>query len=203
MTVGSVVRALVGAGIALALAACAPPTAPTGAASAQPSAPAAPAASMGLLDFPPEARVSDGGGEPRSAAYWLIWNGCAQENQAETARANGGRDAGWILVDDLLEDPGMSVGGQPVGTCEQALRILAPQGTVRLATPADRLRAELLTAELNRAAGAEGCLGVDVTLDLAQDVLGAASASDDEPDAAIVDRLVGTLGEYNQGLLCK
>jgi hypothetical protein len=37
---------------------------------------------------------SDGGGEPRSAGYWLLWNGCVEGNKADVAAANGGRSAG-------------------------------------------------------------------------------------------------------------
>jgi hypothetical protein len=63
--------------------------------------------------------ASDGGGEPRSAGHWLLWNSCAPGNRAATAAANGGRAAGWIILDDLLVDPGVLVGGYAVETCEQ------------------------------------------------------------------------------------
>ncbi|MHB1317167.1 MAG: hypothetical protein ACYCYF_00960, partial [Anaerolineae bacterium] len=65
--------------------------------------------------------VSDGGGEPRSAGYWMLWNNCAPENRAKMARANGGRAAGWILMEDLLADPGILLGELPVETCAQGL----------------------------------------------------------------------------------
>ncbi|MDF1597979.1 MAG: hypothetical protein P1T08_18035 [Acidimicrobiia bacterium] len=58
-----------------------------------------------ISELPPVARASDDGGEPRSAAYWALWNTCAPDNRSELAAANGGREAGWVLVDDLLADP--------------------------------------------------------------------------------------------------
>ena len=70
------------------------------------------------------ATVSTGGGEPRTAGYWLVWNACAEENKADVAVANGGREAGWILLDDLLADPGILLGDLAVEACEQGLRLL-------------------------------------------------------------------------------
>ncbi len=68
--------------------------------------------------------ASQGGGEPRSSGYWLLWNSCAPDNRSETAAANGGRAAGWYLVDDILADPGLMLGEHPLATCEAALTIL-------------------------------------------------------------------------------
>ena len=67
---------------------------------------------------------SDGGGDPRTAGYWLLWNACAPENNSETARLNGGHATGWILLEDLLADPGVNLGGLKIETCPQARELL-------------------------------------------------------------------------------
>jgi len=46
----------------------------------------------------------------RTPAYWAVWNTCAPNNRAAEAAANGGRAAGWVLVDDILADPGCRSG---------------------------------------------------------------------------------------------
>ena len=56
---------------------------------------------------------------PRTAGYWLVWNACAEDNQADVARANGGREAGWLILDDLLAHPGILLGELAVETCER------------------------------------------------------------------------------------
>jgi hypothetical protein len=66
--------------------------------------------------------ASQGGGEPRTAGYWLARNSCAEDNRADVAAANGGREAGWIILDDLLQDPGILLGGLSVETCPIAER---------------------------------------------------------------------------------
>ncbi|NPV07338.1 MAG: hypothetical protein HPY83_05155 [Anaerolineae bacterium] len=68
------------------------------------------ASAPATLAIPDAARASDGGGGPRPAAYWAQRNMCAPDNRADVARANGGREAGWVLVDDLLADPGNQPG---------------------------------------------------------------------------------------------
>lgn len=40
----------------------------------------------------------------------MVWNSCAEGNKADVAAANGGRAAGWIILDDLLADPGIQLG---------------------------------------------------------------------------------------------
>jgi hypothetical protein len=105
-----------------------------------------------------------GEGEPRSAGYWLLWNGCAPNNRAGVAAANGGRAAGWLILDDLLADPGVLLGDLPVATCKQGVRLLQGQdldGTPRPDDAAYTLAAHLLTAQANLAAGAAYCPAVD------------------------------------------
>ena len=60
------------------------------------------------------------GGEPRTIGYWKNWNTCTGGNQANTAAANGGPDAGWYILDDLLNDPGFTIGVLELGGLAQA-----------------------------------------------------------------------------------
>lgn len=118
--------------------------------------------------------MSNGGGEPRSPGYWLIWNTCAENNQSETARANGGREAGWILMDDLLNDPGILIGTLQVETCEQGINLLNLkdlQGNEMTSDAAYTLVSQLLAAQLNLAVGSEYCLASDQAVAEAQQLL--------------------------------
>ena len=160
--------------------------------------------------------LSDGGGEPRTAGYWLLWNSCAPENKAETARANGGRAAGWILLDDLLAYPGINLGTLKIERCAQALELL--QGRSLNGEPRDNdlafsLAAELLTAYFNLEAGAESCLGVVETVlgahslltelgfDGEQALLGPGNPAV-EPRAE-AELYLYALQQYNRGDLCR
>lgn len=106
-----------------------------------------------------EARAAVGGGEPRTAGYWSILNSCAPDNRADVAAANGGRGAGWILLDDLIENPGIHVGEYTVETCEDGYHFLQrdDQNGYPTHDPITRLAAQVLTAELNLNAGSESC----------------------------------------------
>jgi hypothetical protein len=113
----------------------------------------------GLEDLPDAARVSSKGGGPRTPSYWAIWNSCAPDNKADVAAANGGREAGWILLDDLLADPGIQVGDYLLESCQGSLSLLESReqnGEIQ-DEPAYQLAAQLLTAELNLSSGAETC----------------------------------------------
>jgi hypothetical protein len=88
--------------------------------------------------------ASQGGGEPRTVGYWLLWNSCAEGNKADIARANGGRAAGWVILDDLLDDPGILLGA--------LLRARDADGVERTGDVAYDL-----AAQLNLAVGAEFC----------------------------------------------
>lgn len=158
---------------------------------------------------------SEGGGEPRSAGYWLIWNSCAPDNRSETAAANGGRAAGWFIMDDLLEDPGILVGPLELRRCEEGLLLLQGQPLQGVASPEDvaySLAAQLLTAQLNLAANAEFCPAVDDAVQSAQMLLISAgfdgqgemlgSGAPDE-DRQLAQFLTGQLANYNTGLLCR
>jgi hypothetical protein len=112
-------------------------------------------------------------GPPRSAGYWTKWNRCAAGNQAAMADRNGGRRAGFWLLEDVLAESGGAIiwdDGQAdtlvvrIATCEQAVEILegrrvTANGVVgeepRQLEAADRaLARQLLTAQLNVEVGA-------------------------------------------------
>jgi hypothetical protein len=159
--------------------------------------------------------LSDGRGDPRTPGYWLLWNACAPDNRAETARANGGRAAGWLLVDDLLQDPGILVGDLALATCEQAVRLLQRQPIAGSAAPDDAaysLATELVAAQLNLAAAAESCPAAEQAVQAAQLLLisvgfnGAGAYL--PPAAAAADHdlalsLAALLTDYNSGALCR
>lgn len=130
------------------------------------------------------------------------------------AAANGGREAGWIILDDLLADPGMLVGHYAVETCEEGVNILDAldaAGEVRAGDAAYQLATQLLAAQLNLAVGAEFCLTVQdavqagqlllmsVEFDGAGNYLGPGDACDDRQLALF---LAGQLAAYNAGALC-
>jgi hypothetical protein len=156
--------------------------------------------------------TSQGGGEPRSAGYWRVWNSCAPDNKADVAAANGGREAGWILIDDLLADPGIQLGDHRVTSCEEGLALLEGR------TPAGEeggeihtLAAALLTAELNLNAGAETCPAAEEAVLAGHAVLAQAGFDGPADDAeglsdgvaAAVPRVVDLLEVYNRSELCR
>lgn len=183
--------------------------------------PTTPPPTLAVLTLAPDqyptsqtASQSMGGGEPRSTGYWLIWNTCAEGNQAESARANGGRDAGWILMDDLLADPGILIGVLQVETCEQGvhlLQVMSSQGVEMKNDPAYALAAQLITAQLNLAVGSEYCPASDQAVSRAQLLLlelkfngtgrylGPPLVSANLENAI---KLTEELTDYNSGSLC-
>lgn len=164
-------------------------------------------------DLPGAARAATRPGEPRPAAYWALWNACAPGNRATQAAANGGRQAGWILLDDLIVDPGIQLGDHPITSCEEGLALL--QG---LATPGENpsdpvyeLAGALLAAELNLNVGAETCpiaeetvLGSHLILSqIGFDGAGEYAESASSEVAQAIPRLVDLLRGYNRGELCR
>jgi hypothetical protein len=145
----------------------------------------------------------------------MQWSTCGEDSRADVAAANGGRAAGWILLDDLLLDPGMGLGAQPVETCPQAVSLLAEQnmnGESRSNDVAYQLAAQTLTAGLNLAAGTESCLAVEEAYASAQALLaeiqfdGMGSFMGPPRASEAVDRaqqLAAQLTEYNTGALCR
>lgn len=158
---------------------------------------------------------SSGGGEPRTTGYWLVWNSCAEGNQAAAAQANGGREAGWIILDDLLADPGVVIGTMTVENCTQGVNLLQGRDTAggdHGNDPAYRMAAQLLAAQLNLAAGAEFCPASDQAVQAGQLLLVAIGFSGSGgylgPPAAnqevvTADMLTDQLSNYNSGALCR
>jgi hypothetical protein len=191
--------------LSFTMAACSPPDAPT---------PSPPVPTPAPTDD--SAFASDGGGEPRTAGYWLVWNTCTEGNQSATAKANGGREAGWILLDDLLTDPGIMMGTDELKACQQAAAILG--GKLPESTPENdlhfyRLAAALLTAQLNLAIPAESCPAVEQAVQAGQLLLvsvgyhvgdaSSLSPRNPEKDSQLADFLSGQLDRYNRGELCR
>jgi len=160
-----------------------------------------------LQDIPPMALVSEGGGQPRTDAYWVQWSTCGEGSRAETAAANGGREAGWILVDDLLEDPGVALGQWLVATCEDAVAVLQSDASALY----ELLARQLLAAELNLSVGSATCAAAAQTVVAGHVLLssggyGGPAATHGEPDgevAASMGRVSALLSLYNTGRLCR
>lgn len=157
---------------------------------------------------------SNGGGEPRSTGYWSIWNTCAEDNQDDVARANGEREEGWFLMDDLLADPGILVGTLAVATCDQGVNLLNVknlQGVEMKNDAAYMLAAQLLASQLNLAASSEYCPASDQAVSQAQllllnvnfdgtgGYLGPPLADERIENAK---KLTEQLASYNNGTLC-
>jgi hypothetical protein len=165
----------------------------------------------GLPNIPEEARASSGGGDPRPPAYWSLWNSCAPDNRADLAAANGGREAGWVLVDDLLANPGIALGDHLLTSCDESLALLEGQKASGEETgdPIYALSAELLAAELNLNVGAESCPAAEEAVLAAHILLSSnnfdgqsASPLDAEADGALF-RITELLALYNAGTLCR
>jgi hypothetical protein len=137
------------------------------------------------------------------------------DNNAETARANGGREAGWYVLDDFLLDPGIKLGGLVVETCSQAVQLLQMQdvnGIEHKDLNDFRLASALLTAELNLSAKAATCPAVvdavlgsmrflnDIGFDGQKTDL---MAKADEKQSADAILFITALERYNQGDLCR
>lgn len=162
-------------------------------------------------DIPAEARNATRLGDPRPPAYWMLWNRCASENRAEWADANGGRAAGWTLMDDLLAYPGVALGDYTLKTCTAGLALL--QGRTVLgeeaSDPLYALASALLTAELNLGVGAETCPILEEAVVGGHLVLSSVGFDGEgtyEPSnevASAISRLVALLEGYNRGELCK
>jgi hypothetical protein len=170
------------------------------------------AADLDATSVPDIAYESDGGTLPRTYAYWAEWNSCAPDNRAAEAAANGGREAGWFLVDDFLADPGIQLGDHLLVSCEESLGLLfAADPAHPDPVPVPALAGQLLTAELNLATDAETCpiaeeavLGSHIVLaDLGFNGSSATNlnASDEITDA--VPELTDLLIDYNSGQLCR
>jgi hypothetical protein len=110
-------------------------------------------------------------------------------------------------VDDLLADPGVSLGDRPVETCEEAVALLQGAGPDPLAG----LARQLLAAKLNTLAGSERCEASE-DLVAAGDALlanfspqeeGRPSDSLHAEAAESLSRLAALLAFFNSGELCR
>ncbi len=168
--------------------------------------------SMPTLTINPANR-SLGGGEPRSTSYCEMWSTCGRNSQATQAAANGGREEGWILLDDLLQDPGVQVGNVNIGACQEALDLLLEhslESEDRAGDAAYQLASQLVTAELNLGAGAAYCPAVDGAVIAAQTLLASANFDGrgrywevDSGTRQAAQGIVGQLQRYNSGTLCR
>ena len=164
-------------------------------------------------DLPDEARIATQPGDPRPPTYWAEWNRCAEENQSEWADANGGRGAGWTLMDDLLDYPGIQLGDYPVLSCEAGLNLLLGQTAAGEETddPIYALASVLLAAELNLNVGSENCpiaeeatVGGHLILSSGKfNGEGSYAGTISEEAANAIPRLVELLTGYNSGILCR
>ena len=157
------------------------------------------------------------GGDPRTIGFWKNWNTCTGGNQPQTAAENGGPSAGWYILDDLLNNPGYTIGILQLdgSDCEDAVNILdkreiTGRNKKKASDGAYNLAAQLLAAELNLSAGAETCQEVVDAVNAAQTLLvsigfdgtGNYLRSKDGQLYQDANSLAYTLDEYNNGNLC-
>ncbi|MCB0178652.1 MAG: hypothetical protein KDI62_10515 [Anaerolineae bacterium] len=163
------------------------------------------------------------GGEPRTIGFWKNWNTCTGGNQPQTAANNGGPSEGWYILDDLLNDPGYTIGILQLGgdDCEDAVNILDKRdiqsGKKKASDAAYNLAAQLLAAELNLSAGAETCDDVVNAVNEAQSLLVSIQTNNGQPNPfngtgnylrpkdglySDANSLAATLDAYNNGNLC-
>jgi len=168
-----------------------------------------------------------GQGEPRTPGYWKNWSTCSGGNQAAIALANGGWQAGFWLLDDVLNP---AVGGGvtwddiladpfifPIDSCELGVSILSgldfADGTNRNLDAAYTLAKHLLAAQANFIAGARTCdaatdaaLEAETLLDKYDfDATGPFLDTWTKPlgaDYAYALELAAILDQYNNGRLC-
>jgi hypothetical protein len=162
------------------------------------------------------------GGDPRTIGYWKNWNTCTAGNQYQTADHNGGPDAGWYILDDLLPQ---QLGLLSITACGDGVNILDKRdlsGTNRANDAAYELAAQALAAQMNLASGAESCpqiqdtmlSGLSLLTDIAFSGEGSYLASGGNgkkkrggPDQGQLREqatdLAAMLDQYNQGNLCQ
>jgi hypothetical protein len=166
----------------------------------------------GTLAF--EVNNSRPGGAPRTPGYWKNWNTCSTGNQPQTASKNGGPGEGWYLLDDILNDPGITWGNFTIGGCEQGVSILDQRdldsGRKRASDAAYTLAMHLLAAQLNFAAGAATCPDAVDAVVAAEALLVSISFDGTgrylRPNNPLYQEalaLAYTLDQYNNGNLCQ
>lgn len=165
-----------------------------------------------FADLPEEARIATRVGDPRPVAYWALWNTCAPDNRAETAKTNGGRAAGWFLMDDLITEPGIQLGDYPIITCEAGLSVLKGSNASgnEASTGILNLAAALLAADLNLNVGTESCPIAEEAVIGGHLVLSEVGFDGSDINSVVssevanaVPRLLELLKGYNRGELCR
>lgn len=162
------------------------------------------------------------GGDQRTIGYWKNWSTCTGGRQVETAAKNGGTAAGFFLLDDILADPGITVGLYTIPATEQgcieAVRLLSKSDRVtgknKAGDAAYTLTAQLIAALANFAAGAEKCATIEQAVADAQallvsisftgtgDYLGPKVKGQLANKRAQALSLAAILDQYNNGLAC-
>jgi uncharacterized repeat protein (TIGR01451 family) len=136
------------------------------------------------------------GGEPRTPGYWKNWSSCTGGGQYQNAINRGGGPAGFWTLDELLNNPGFTIGSMVVNgvwnddqfkfqnaprnnDCVEAVRILdksdAKDGKKKASDAAYELATALLAAKLNFAAGAETCQAAQNAANAGQTLLASIS----------------------------
>ena len=101
------------------------------------------------------------GGAARTPGYWKNWNTCTNGGQADNALRNGGWQQGYWLLDDVLNDPGVTLGALTVLSCADGVNILDQRdistSRKKASDAAYNLAMHLMAFKLNQAAGAYYC----------------------------------------------
>jgi hypothetical protein len=148
--------------------------------------------------------------EPRSAQSWILWSTCGDNNRASEAAANGERAAGFVLVDDLLDDPGLATGDFVIVTCDQAVDLLHTAEDGEDTDSVTVLASMVLLTELNLSVGSVSCVEAEAAITAGHILLAAldydpatwrpSELEDPEEESAL--RITEMLKRYNAGDLC-
>jgi hypothetical protein len=159
------------------------------------------------------------GGDPRTPGYWKNWSSCTNGGQYAHSVEAGGGAAGFWSLDELLNDPGFTIGDLVLGAgdCADAVNILDKSdlnGKKKASDAAYNLATALLAAKLNFAAGAATCQAAQDAAMAAQQLLdninftgtGDYLTSKAKGPAAtqrnLANQLAAILDQYNNGNLC-
>ncbi|PHN05646.1 Ig-like domain-containing protein [Flavilitoribacter nigricans] len=145
--------------------------------------------------------------QPRTPGFWKNWSSCSGGNEQGDDREK------YPMLDEILDDPGISWCGFELTSCEDAANILdqreLERGRKQASDPAYTLAMHLLAAQLNFAAGAETCpeavdaaeAGVALLCEIGFDGTGKYLKPHDALyDVAVC--LAKCLDSYNNGILC-
>ena len=154
------------------------------------------------------------GGGQRTPGYWKNWNTCSPGNQARTAERNGGVDAGFYLLDDVLP---MTVGDFVIDDCETGQLLLDrrdlddKRNRKRASDAAYNLASHLIAAQANVAAGASVCPEVTQAIADANALLTSIGfegdgtylqPKDKSPERQLALQIAALLDAYNNGEVC-